>query len=88
VTAAKAGMESLLTLIAFLSINLAVLNLLPIPILDGGQVLLTVAEAAKGSRFSDRTRENLMRVGLAAIALLFVVVMFNDIKGLVLSIFG
>ena len=88
VAAARTGMEPLLTLIAFLSINLAVLNLLPIPILDGGQILLTLAEAAKGSAFSDRTRENFMRVGLAAIALLFVVVMFNDIKGLVLSIFS
>jgi regulator of sigma E protease len=86
VAAAKTGMEPLLTLIAFLSINLAVLNLLPIPILDGGQILMTLAEAVKGSAFSDRTRENLMRVGLAAIALLFVVVMFNDIKGLVLSV--
>ena len=88
VAAAKTGLESLLALIAFLSINLAVLNLLPIPILDGGQVLLTLAEAVKGSAFSDRTRENLMRVGLAVIALLFVVVMFNDLKGLVLSLFG
>jgi regulator of sigma E protease len=88
VAAAKTGMESLLTLIAFLSINLAVLNLLPVPILDGGQVLITIAEGLKGSAFSDRTRENLMRVGLAAIGLLFVTVMFNDLKGLASAIFG
>jgi regulator of sigma E protease len=88
VAAAKTGLESLLTLIAFLSINLAVLNLLPVPILDGGQVLITIAEGVKGSAFSDRTRENLMRAGLVAIGLLFVTVMFNDLKGLATSLFG
>lgn len=82
VEAAKSGLEALWSLIAFLSINVAVLNLLPIPILDGGQVLLNVAEAAKGSAFSARTREYIMRAGLVAIALLFALVMFNDVKGL------
>jgi regulator of sigma E protease len=81
VAAAKTGLESLLTLIAFLSINLAVLNLLPVPILDGGQVLITIAEGIKGSAFSDRTRENFMKVGLVAIGALFLIVMFNDVKG-------
>ena len=79
VAAAKNGMESLMHLIAFLSVNLAVLNLLPIPVLDGGQVLINVLEAAKGSAFSSRTREYILRAGLAAIALLFVTVMWNDI---------
>jgi regulator of sigma E protease len=79
VAAAKNGLESLLHLIAFLSVNLAVLNLLPIPVLDGGQVLINVLEAAKGSAFSTRTREYILRAGLAAIALLFVTVMWNDI---------
>ena len=88
VAAAKTGLESLFTLIAFLSINLAVLNLLPVPILDGGQVLITIAEGVKGSSFSDRTRENFMRVGLVAIGALFLIVMFNDIKGLMTSIFS
>ncbi|MCX5763152.1 MAG: site-2 protease family protein, partial [Gemmatimonadetes bacterium] len=88
VRSAKGGWESLLALIAYLSINLAVLNLLPIPVLDGGQVLLTVAEGIKGGPFSSRTRENFMKVGIAAVALLFVIVMFNDLKGLALSLFG
>ena len=79
VAAARNGFESLLRLIAFLSVNLAVLNLLPIPVLDGGQVLINVLEAAKGSAFSARTREYILRAGLAAIALLFVTVMWNDI---------
>lgn len=79
VEAARSGMEVLLSLIAFLSINVAVLNLLPIPILDGGQILMNVIESAKGSAFSTRTREYILRAGLLAIALLFALVMFNDL---------
>lgn len=76
------GMREVLGLLALISINVAVLNLLPIPILDGGQVLLNVAESVKGSAFSARTREYVLRLGLLAILLLFVVVMFNDIVAL------
>ena len=86
VEAAKYGLETLLGLIALLSVNVAVLNMLPVPILDGGQILLNVLEAAKGSAFSARTREYILRVGLVAIALLFALVMFNDLKGIVLRI--
>jgi regulator of sigma E protease len=82
VAAARTGMESIWALIAFLSINLAILNLLPVPILDGGQVLMTMAESVKGKPFTIRTRENVMRVGLAAIVALFAVVMFNDLVAL------
>jgi regulator of sigma E protease len=84
VQAAQGGVETLMLLIAFLSINVAVLNLLPVPILDGGQILLNILETAKGSAFSARTREYILRAGLVAIALLFALVMFNDIKGLIL----
>jgi regulator of sigma E protease len=80
VTAARGGLEQLFYLIAFLSINVAVLNLLPIPILDGGQILINVIESAKGSPFSLRTREYILRFGLLAIALLFALVMFNDLQ--------
>ena len=79
VAAAKSGLETLLTLIALLSVNVAVLNLLPIPILDGGQVLINVAEAAKGSPFTARTREYILRFGLVAILLIFVMTTFNDV---------
>ncbi|MDA1081776.1 MAG: RIP metalloprotease RseP [Gemmatimonadetes bacterium] len=85
VAAAKTGFEPLLTLIAFLSINLAVLNLLPVPILDGGQIIVTIAEGARGRPFTLRTRENLMKAGVAFILVLFSVVMFNDLKSLVTS---
>jgi regulator of sigma E protease len=82
VEAARGGVENLMLLIAFLSINIAVLNLLPVPIFDGGQILINVLEAAKGSPFSVRTREIILRVGLLAIVMLFVLVMFNDLRAL------
>lgn len=89
--AAQAGLERLLGLIALLSINVAIFNLLPIPLLDGGQITLNVVEAVKGSEFSPRTREFILRIGLAAILLLFAIVLFNDtslIVGLVKGIWN
>lgn len=80
VQAARGGIENLLALIALISINVAVFNLLPIPILDGGQIVLNIAESIKGSAFSTQTRERILKTGLALIALLFVTVMFNDIS--------
>jgi regulator of sigma E protease len=78
IDAARSGTQQLFLLIALLSINVAVFNLLPIPILDGGQILVNVAEAIKGRPFSLQTRETILRIGLVAIGLLFVLVMFND----------
>jgi len=80
VQAARNGIETLLLLIALISINVAVFNLLPIPILDGGQIVLNIAETIKGSAFSTRTRERILKGGLLIIGLLFVTVMFNDIS--------
>jgi regulator of sigma E protease len=88
VSAAQVGFDELLGLIVLLSINVAVLNLLPIPILDGGQILINVLESAKGSPFSMRTREYILRFGLVAIALLFVIVMYNDTRAGFASFFG
>lgn len=82
VQAARGGLETLFRLVAFISVNLAVLNLLPIPILDGGQMLIVVIESIKGSPFSLRSRERIARIGVVAIGLLFVLVMFNDLKRL------
>lgn len=88
VQAARGGFEPLLLLIAFISINLAVFNLLPIPILDGGQILIMLLEAAKGSPFSMKTREYVLKAGLGAILLLVAFVMYNDIRRLVQTLFG
>lgn len=88
VSAARSGIEELFYLIALLSVNVAILNLLPIPILDGGQIVINVLESAKGSPFSVRTREYILRFGLIAIALLFAVVMYNDTRGGLAKLFG
>jgi regulator of sigma E protease len=88
VAAAQSGLESLFRLIALLSVNVAVLNLLPIPILDGGQILLNIAEAAKGTPFSSRTREYILRFGLVAILLIFALSTFNDVRDGLSRLFG
>ena len=88
VEAARNGFEDLLRLIAMLSVNVAVLNLLPIPILDGGQILLNIAEEAKGAPFSMRTREYILRVGLVLILMIFVLSTFNDLKALLSKFFA
>jgi regulator of sigma E protease len=85
--AAKQGWAPLLGLISLLSINLAVFNLLPIPILDGGQIVLNIAESVKGRALNARTREWFFRIGLAAILVLFSIVMFNDMTALARRIF-
>ena len=80
VQAARGGAEVLLSLIALLSLNIALLNLVPIPVLDGGQILLVIAERIKGRAFSANVREGFARVGVIAVLCLFVLVMFNDVK--------
>jgi len=86
VQAARGGGEQLLFLIALISANLAVFNLLPIPILDGGQIVVNLLEGAKGSAFSVRTRDYILRAGLATVLLLLALVTFNDIKRVVISV--
>lgn len=80
VQSARAGAENLWMLIALLSLNIAMLNLVPIPVLDGGQILLVLAERIKGSAFSSGVREGFARVGVFAVLGLFLLVMFNDVK--------
>ena len=86
VQAARGGLENLLLLISLISVNLAVFNLLPIPILDGGQIMVNVLEAIKGSAFSARTREYILRAGLAVVLLLFALVTYNDLRRLLVSL--
>lgn len=85
--AAQQGWQSLLSLLALLSINLAVVNLVPIPILDGGQILIMIAESIKGNALAPRTRVLLFYSGFSAIILLFSIVTFNDLTMLVKRLF-
>ena len=82
-SAAKAGYVTFLSMIALLSINLGLLNLLPIPILDGGQLLMIAMEKIKGSPVSDMTVEYSMRIGIVLVVSLMVFAFANDIARLI-----
>ena len=82
-SAAKAGYVTFLSMVALLSINLGLLNLLPIPILDGGQLLIIAIEKMKGSPVSDMTLEYSMRVGLVLVVSLMIFAFANDIARLI-----
>ena len=78
-TAAKSGLVSFLTILAVLSINLGLINLFPIPILDGGQLVLIGIEKLKGSPVSESFLEYSFRLGIFLVASLMVFAIFNDI---------
>ena len=65
---------------ALLSINLGVLNLLPVPVLDGGHLFFLLIEKVKGSPVSERVLGYSQMVGMVLIVSLMVYVTFNDIK--------
>ncbi|MBL1218778.1 MAG: PDZ domain-containing protein [Planctomycetes bacterium] len=81
--AAKRGMAYLLMVLGIISVNLAVLNFLPIPILDGGLFLFLIIEKIKGSPVSERVQIAATYVGLFIIGSLFVVTFYNDVTGLI-----
>ena len=76
--AARAGMEVFLQWMALLSVNLAVLNLLPIPVLDGGQLLFLIVEGLRGRPLSVKQRMRLSHVGLIIVVGLMVWAITND----------
>ena len=75
----KAGISSLLYLMAFLSINVGFINLIPLPAFDGGHILFIIIEKIKGSPVSSKVENMIHTVGLALLMLLMVYVTFNDI---------
>jgi regulator of sigma E protease len=76
---AQDGLVSFLSFMAIVSISLGVLNLLPVPVLDGGHLLYYAVEAIKGSPVSERTQEAGQRLGLTLLALLMGLAFYNDI---------
>jgi regulator of sigma E protease len=76
---ARGGIYSLLMFIAFLSVNLGVLNLLPIPVLDGGHLVFLGAEALRGRPLSLRVRLVATQVGMAFLILMMIYVTYNDV---------
>ena len=79
---ADESFTELLCFLGLLSINLGFINILPIPVLDGGQLLFLLLERIKGRRLSERFLNSMQMAGLAAILLLVVYVTFQDIMKL------
>ncbi len=77
--AARAGFESFIWLLGVISLQLAIFNLLPIPVLDGGHLAVIGVEAAIRHDFSLRTKERILNIGFWLIVTLVVVVLFNDL---------
>ena len=82
---AKKGVVNLIFFIALISINLAILNFLPIPVLDGGHLLFFFIEAVKGSPVSVKVREISQQAGIFVLILLMIYVFYNDIARVLLS---
>ena len=81
---ARAGLEAFLKFMALFSVNLAILNLLPIPVLDGGHLMFIAVEAVRGRALSLQQRSRLMQVGFVLVVALMVWTVAND----VLRLFG
>jgi len=79
---ARMGIEPFLGFMALISVNLAVLNMLPVPVLDGGQFLFLLAEAVIRRPLPIRLRERLTAVGLLLIGALMIFAFWNDLRRL------
>lgn len=82
---AQMGVTAYLGFLALISISLGVLNLLPIPILDGGHLLYYMAELVKGSPVSEKIWEAGQNVGIALLVTLMAFALYNDISRLILG---
>lgn len=81
---AQAGIIALITFTALLSINLGLINLFPIPMLDGGHLVFYAVEAVKGSPISDQIQEYAFRLGLIILVGIMIFANLNDIVQLIL----
>jgi regulator of sigma E protease len=77
--AAKSGFSDLLYLMAAISLNLGIMNLLPIPVLDGGVIAIIIIESVIRRNLSLQLRERITQIGFALLILLAVIVTYNDI---------
>jgi regulator of sigma E protease len=78
-TAAQAGWVSLFTLMAMISLNLGLLNLMPIPVLDGGHIFILALEGLARRDFSMRVKEKMLLAGFVLLLMLMVTVIYNDL---------
>jgi regulator of sigma E protease len=77
---AMLGLTYFLGMLAIVSVSLGVLNLLPIPLLDGGQIVYQLIEAVKGSPLSERAQITGQQIGIALLVVLMSVALYNDIS--------
>jgi len=77
--AASAGLPAYLMFMAIISVNLGILNLLPIPVLDGGHIMLFTIEKLKGRPLDEKTINVAHRIGFAFLIALMIVAFYNDI---------
>jgi len=77
--AAEIGIPALIYFAAVLSINLGLINLFPVPMLDGGHLLFYAVEALRGRPLGERAQEYGFRIGLALVLSLMVFVTWNDL---------
>jgi len=82
---ASAGISPFLYFLAVISISLGVLNLLPIPLLDGGHLLNYLVEIIKGSPLSDVVQAQMQRVGIFFLVMLMSLALYNDIARLIVG---
>src|SRR6202000_3551020 len=82
---ASIGLAALIHLAAVLSISIGLLNLFPVPLLDGGHLLFYAFEAVRGRPLSERAQEVGFRIGLAIVLMLMIFATFNDIVHLATS---
>ena len=80
---ARLGADHFLRFLALISISLGVLNLLPVPVLDGGHLLYYFAELIKGGPLSERAMEIGQQIGLSLLFLLMAFALYNDINRLI-----
>ena len=73
------GLVALLSLMSMISLNLGILNLLPVPVLDGGHIAIMALEGVSRRDFSVRTKERMLLVGFVALMMLMVTVIYNDL---------
>jgi regulator of sigma E protease len=83
--AAKRGLTDMLFVMAFVGLNLGILNLLPIPILDGGHLLMLAVEGSIGRDLSLKMKERFVQVGMVFLLVVFAIVMYNDVLRLIPS---
>jgi regulator of sigma E protease len=86
--ATMGGLGALISLVAVLSVSIGLINLFPIPLLDGGHLLFYAIEAARGRPLSDRAQEIGFRIGLAIVVMLMLFATWNDIVHLGSSFTG